>query len=47
LILLEALKMELPGRAATDGIVARIDCSEGELVEPGRPLLEITESGEA
>jgi acetyl/propionyl-CoA carboxylase alpha subunit len=47
LILLEAMKMELPVRAATDGIVARIDCAEGELVEPGRPLLEITESGEA
>jgi biotin carboxyl carrier protein len=47
LILLEAMKMELPVRAGTDGIVARIDCAEGELVEPGRPLLEITESGEA
>jgi biotin carboxyl carrier protein len=47
LILLEAMKMELPVRAARDGLVARIDCAEGELVQPGRPLIEITESGEA
>ncbi len=47
LIVLEAMKMELPVRAGTDGIVAAIDCAEGELVQPGRPLLEITESGKA
>jgi acetyl/propionyl-CoA carboxylase alpha subunit len=47
LIVLEAMKMELPVRAGTDGVVARIDCSEGELVQPGRPLVEITSFGDA
>jgi biotin carboxyl carrier protein len=45
LMVLEAMKMELPVRAGTDGVVARIDCAEGELVQPGKPLLEITERG--
>lgn len=40
LILLEAMKMELPVRAPGDGTVAAIKCREGELVQPGTPLLE-------
>lgn len=42
LIILEAMKMELPLRAATDGIVASIGCHVGELVQPGQDLIEIT-----
>ncbi|MDE3153696.1 MAG: biotin/lipoyl-binding protein [Acidobacteriota bacterium] len=40
LIVLEARKMELPVRAPGDGVVAAIDCREGDLVQPGTPLLE-------
>jgi biotin carboxyl carrier protein len=40
LILLEAMKMELPVRAPGDGTVAAVRCREGELVQPGTALLE-------
>jgi acetyl/propionyl-CoA carboxylase alpha subunit len=40
LIVLEAMKMELPVRAPGDGVIAKVDCQEGELVQPGAPLLE-------
>jgi biotin carboxyl carrier protein len=43
LIVLEAMKMELPVRAAHAGTVAAITCREGELVQPGVPLLELNE----
>ena len=42
LIALEAMKMELPIRAPRDGIVAAVRCQEGELVQPGVTLVEIT-----
>jgi biotin carboxyl carrier protein len=42
LLLLEAMKMELPVRAPGDGVVATVKCREGELVQPGTPLLEFT-----
>ncbi|HET9370324.1 MAG TPA: biotin/lipoyl-containing protein, partial [Vicinamibacterales bacterium] len=42
LIALEAMKMEMPIRAPRDGVVASIDCREGELVQPGVPLMQIT-----
>src|SRR5689334_506215 len=41
LIALEAMKMELPIRAAADGVVRAVHCREGELVQPGTRLLEI------
>ena len=40
-ILLEAMKMELPIRAPRDGAIAKINCSAGELVQPGVPLVEL------
>ena len=42
LIVLEAMKMELPIRANVDGTVSAVHCREGELVQPGRPLVELT-----
>ncbi|MEX2270992.1 MAG: biotin/lipoyl-containing protein [Vicinamibacterales bacterium] len=39
IVLLEAMKMELPIRAPRDGIVARVNCRAGELVQPGTPLV--------
>jgi biotin carboxyl carrier protein len=42
LIILEAMKMELPVRAPRDGIVTAIRCREGELVQPGVILADIT-----
>ncbi len=44
LIKLEAMKMELPIRAPHDGSVKAIRCREGELVQPGVTLLEVTDS---
>jgi biotin carboxyl carrier protein len=41
LLILEAMKMELPVRAEADGIVVAVHCKEGELVQPGRPLIEV------
>jgi 3-methylcrotonyl-CoA carboxylase alpha subunit len=41
LILLEAMKMELPVKAPRDGIVGQLLCREGELVQPGVPLIEL------
>jgi biotin carboxyl carrier protein len=41
LVLLEAMKMELPLRAPRDAEVKAVHCSEGELVSPGRPLVEL------
>lgn len=46
LIVLEAMKMELPVRAAADGRVATINCREGDLVQPGVSLIELHEGGD-
>ena len=40
LIILEAMKMELPIRAHADGVVRAVLCTEGALVQPGAPLVE-------
>ena len=44
LITLEAMKMELPIRATTNGVVAAINCRVGEIVQPGSPLVELREA---
>jgi len=41
-ILLEAMKMELPLRAPADGTVAAVHCREGELVQADAVLVELT-----
>jgi biotin carboxyl carrier protein len=41
LIVLEAMKMELPLRASGEGIVRAVRCREGDLVQPGASLIEI------
>jgi biotin carboxyl carrier protein len=41
LIMLEAMKMELPIIAPRDGRVRSVACRPGELVQPGVPLVEI------
>jgi biotin carboxyl carrier protein len=40
-IVLEAMKMELPIKAPRSGVVKAVHCSKGELVQPGVNLLEI------
>jgi len=42
LMILEAMKMEHAIRAPRDGVVARLRHGEGDLVEAGVPLAEIT-----
>jgi urea carboxylase len=39
-VLLEAMKMEWPLKASDDGVVAKVNCREGELVQPDVPLVE-------
>ena len=41
LIVLEAMKMELPVRAPGDGIVATVHCGPGDLVQPNVSLIEL------
>jgi 3-methylcrotonyl-CoA carboxylase alpha subunit len=43
LVLLEAMKMELPLRAPSTGKVTAVNCQAGQLVQPGTPLVEIGE----
>ncbi len=40
-LVLEAMKMELPLRAAHDGTVSAVNCAAGDLVQPGLILVEI------
>ena len=40
LIVLEAMKMELPIRAPRAGVVKTVACAKGDLVQPGVNLLE-------
>ena len=42
LIILEAMKMEHQILATHDGVVKAINCREGELVQPGSDLIELT-----
>ena len=41
LVVLEAMKMELPVKAPRDGRVRAIHCRAGALVQPGSPLVEL------
>ena len=41
LIVLEAMKMELPIKAPRSGVVKAVHCAKGELVQPGVNLLEL------
>ena len=40
LIVLEAMKMELPVRAPGDGLVRAVHCHEGDLVQPDVSLID-------
>ena len=44
LVILEAMKMELPVRAPATGTIRAVHCHEGELVQPGLVLVEIGEA---
>ena len=41
ILVLEAMKMELPIRAAGDARVVAVNCKEGELVQPDTVLVEL------
>ena len=41
LIVLEAMKMELPIRAPRAGTIRAVHCREGDLVQPGTVLVEL------
>jgi biotin carboxyl carrier protein len=41
LIVLEAMKMELPIRAPGDGVVAAVHCEEGQLVQADAALMDL------
>jgi biotin carboxyl carrier protein len=41
IVILEAMKMELPIRAPADATVLAVHCREGELVQPDQVLVEL------
>lgn len=41
LIVLEAMKMELPIRANGDGVIEAVTCAEGDLVQGGQELVRL------
>ena len=41
LVLLDAMKMELPIRAPADGVVTSVHCREGDLVPGDAPLVDL------
>lgn len=41
ILLLEAMKMELPLRAPYDAVITAVHCREGELVQPNTTLIEL------
>jgi biotin carboxyl carrier protein len=41
-VILEAMKMELPIRSPADATVAAVHCREGELVQPDTVLVELS-----
>lgn len=41
LIILEAMKMELPIRATSEAVVTAVHCREGELVQPETVMIEL------
>lgn len=41
LVVLEAMKMELPLRAGADAVVGAVRCAEGDLVQPEAVLVEL------
>ena len=45
-LLLEAMKMELPLRATQAGVVKAVHCREGDLVQPGVVLVELQGDGD-
>jgi 3-methylcrotonyl-CoA carboxylase alpha subunit len=47
LLILEAMKMELPVKSQSAGVIEAVNCQEGELVQPGAALIEIEEADEA
>ena len=42
LVILEAMKMELPLRATATATVTAVHCQEGDLVQPGTVLVELS-----
>lgn len=42
LLVLEAMKMELPLRSPQDGTITAVHCTEGQLVQPGVTLVDIS-----
>ena len=40
-LVLEAMKMELPIRAPRAGVVSAVRCKQGELVQPGESLVDL------
>jgi biotin carboxyl carrier protein len=41
LVIVEAMKMELPVRAPSDAIVKAVHCREKEIVQPDQVLVEL------
>ncbi len=45
LVVLEAMKMEMPIRAPRAAVVSAVHCAEGDLVQPGTPVVDLASEG--
>ena len=41
LLILESMKMVIPIVAPHDGVVKKVNCTAGQAVQPGNPLIEL------
>lgn len=41
LVVLEAMKMEMPIKSPRAGVIRKLNCAEGDLVQPGTPVVEL------
>jgi biotin carboxyl carrier protein len=41
LVIVEAMKMELPIRAPSDAVIKAVHCREGDIVQPDQTLIEL------
>ena len=41
LVVLEAMKMEMPIKSPRAGVIKKLNCAEGDLVQPGTPVVEL------
>lgn len=47
LVVLEAMKMEMPIKAPRSGVIAKVNCAQGDLVQPGTAVVDMSNDATA